>query len=56
MVVMINQPAWKAKMPLNLVAALHDLPKHPERVLPKFDPEKGISVEDCHIPQFCKIM
>ena len=37
----VNQPAWRARMPLNLVAPLHDLPKKLKRVLPKFDPGKG---------------
>ena len=46
MVVDANQPTWKAIMPFNLVAPLHDLPKHPERVLPKFGPIKSISAED----------
>ena len=41
-----NKPAWRARTPLNLVAPLHDLPKHPERALPKFEPGKGISTED----------
>ena len=44
--VVINQPAWRARTPLNLAAQLHDLPKHPEKVLPKFDPGKGVSAED----------
>ena len=35
-----NQPAWRAITPLNLDAPLHDFPKHPEQVLPKFDPGK----------------
>ena len=26
----INQPAWRARMPLNLVAPLHDFPKYLE--------------------------
>ena len=43
MVEAINQPAWRARTLLNLAAPLHDLPKHPERVLPKFDPRKGVS-------------
>ena len=47
----INQPAWRAITPLNLVSPLHDLPKHPERVLPKFDPGKGVSAED-HLKSF----
>ena len=33
-------------MPLNLASPLHDLHKHPKRVLPKFDPGKGVFVED----------
>ena len=31
-------PAWRAKTPLNLAAPLHNLPVHPEKSLPKFDP------------------
>ena len=42
----VNQHAWRARGPLNLAALLHDLTKHPKRVLPKFDPEKGIYAED----------
>ena len=42
----VNRPAWRERAPLNLVAPLHDLPKHPEKVSPKFDPGKGVSVED----------
>ena len=42
----VNQPTWRARTSLNLAAPLHDLPKHPERVLPKFDSAKGVSVED----------
>ena len=41
-----NQPTWRDKTPLNLVAPLHDFPKHPNRALPKLDPRKGISEED----------
>ena len=37
--------------PLILVALVHDLHKHPERVLPKFDSGKGVSVED-HLNRF----
>ena len=47
----VNQPTWRAKMPLNVAAPLHDLPKYLERVLPKFDPRKGISIED-HMKSF----
>ena len=51
MVVVVNQLAWRSRTPCNLAAPLHDLPKYPERVLPKFDPGKGISVED-HLKSF----
>ena len=44
--VVVNQPTWREIIPLNLVAPLHDLPKHPEKVLPKFDPGKGVYIED----------
>ena len=42
----VNQPSWRARTPLNITAPLHDLPKHLERVLPEFDPGKGVSLED----------
>ena len=42
----INQPAWRARTPLNLAAPLHGFPKHLEWVLPKFDLGKGISVDN----------
>ena len=41
-----NQPTWRARTPLNLAMPLHDLPKHLERALPKFNLGKGISTED----------
>ena len=47
----VDKPAWKARTPLNLAVPLHDLPKHLERVLPKFDPGKGVSAED-HLKSF----
>ena len=47
----VNQPTWRERTPLNLDAPLHDLPKHPERVLPKFDPGEGVSTED-HLKRF----
>ena len=47
----INQPVWRAITPLNLAAPLHDLPKHPECVLLKFDPRNRISAED-HLKSF----
>ena len=44
--VVVDQLAWRARMPLNLASPLHDLPKNPEKVLPKFDPRKGVFAED----------
>ena len=49
--VVVNQPAWRERTQLNLAAPLHDLPKHPEKVLPKFDPGKGVSTQD-HLQNF----
>ena len=51
MVENVNQPTWRERTPLNLAAPLYNLPKHPERVLPKFDPRKGVSAED-HLKSF----
>ena len=42
----VDQPTWRARTPLNLATPLHDFPKHPDRMLPKFDLGKGISTED----------
>ena len=36
----VNQAMGRARGPLNLAVSLYDLPKHPERVLLKFDPRK----------------
>ena len=47
----VNRPPCRERMPLNLVSSLHDSPKNPERVLPKFDPEKGVSTKD-HLKSF----
>ena len=44
-------PAWRARTPLNLDTPLHALPQNAEKDLPKFDPEKGISVDD-HLQSF----
>ena len=49
--VVVNQPTWRERKPVNLAAPLHDLPKHPERVLPKFNLGKGVSAED-HLKSF----
>ena len=47
----VNKTTWRARTPLILAAPLHDLPKHPEKILPKFDPRKGVSAED-HLHNF----
>ena len=47
----VNRPAWRAIIPFNLATPLHDLPKHPEKVLPRFDHGKCVSVED-HLQGF----
>ena len=47
----VNQLTWRVINPLNLAAPLHDFTKNPEKVLPKFDPRKGVSVED-HLKVF----
>ena len=41
-----NQSTWRAITSLNLDAPLHYFPEHLERMLPKFDPGKGIYAED----------
>ena len=42
----INQPVWRSRMPLNFIVPLNNIPKNPKRVLPKFDPRKGVSATD----------
>ena len=44
-------PTWRARTPLNLAAPLHNLPAHPEKSLPKFDPTEGTDVDD-HLQSF----
>ena len=44
-------PAWKAKSPLNLTPPLHDLPQDFEKMLPKFDPNEKMLVDD-HLQSF----
>ena len=44
-------PSWKARSPLNLTPPLHDLPQAFEKLLPKFDPNEKILVED-HLQSF----
>ena len=44
-------PAWKARSPLNLTPLLHNLPQSFEKMLPKFDPNEKILVDD-HLQSF----
>ena len=44
-------PAWRARSPLNLTPPLHDLPQSFEKLLPKFDPNEKILVDD-HLQSF----
>ena len=47
-----NPPlAWKARSPLNLTPPLHDLPQAFKKLLPKFDPNEKILVDD-HLQSF----
>ena len=42
-----NPPlAWKARRPLNLRPLLHDIPQAFEKLLPKFDPNEKVVVDD----------
>ena len=43
--------AWMSQSPLDLLGPLYDMPRHLEKHLPKFDPEKGTLAED-HISSF----
>ena len=51
----VNQPnplpAWRARSPLNFTPPLHNLPQAFDKLLPKFDPEERIVVED-HLQSF----
>jgi hypothetical protein len=42
---------WLLPDVVSIPGVLHDLPKHPEKFLPKFDPEKKDSAED-HVKKF----
>ena len=44
-------PTWKARSPLNLTPPLHDLRQSFEKMLPKFDPNEKILVDD-HLQSF----
>ena len=47
-----NPPlAWRARTPLNLAVPLHAFPQNDKKTLPKFDPGKGISMDD-HLQSF----
>ena len=39
-------PTWKARSPLNLTPPLDDLPQAFEKMLPKFDPNEKMLVDD----------
>ena len=45
-----NKP-WLAVDVIAVLGAQHPLPKHPKKLLPKFDPDNDITPED-HIKQF----
>ena len=51
----VNQPnplsSWRARSPLNLTPPLHNLPQDFDKLLPKFDPEERIVVDD-HLQSF----
>ena len=44
-------PTWKARSPLNLAPLLHDLSQAFEKMLPKFDPNENILVDE-HLQSF----
>ena len=44
-------PAWRARSPLNLTPPLHNLPQAFGKLLPKFDPEERIAIDD-HLQSF----
>ena len=45
------QLAWRASSPLSLTPPLHDLPQGFDKMLPKFEPNEGILVDD-HLQSF----
>ena len=45
-----NRP-WLAADVIAIPGAQHPLPKHPKKILPKFDPNNDVTPED-HIKQF----
>ena len=44
---------WLATDVVAVPGAQHPLPKHPEKLLPKFDPDNDVTPED-HIKQFMR--
>ena len=44
-------PAWKSRSPFNLTPPLHNLPQDFEKLLPKFDPDEKVVVDD-HLQSF----
>ena len=46
----INQP-WLTIDVISIPGTLHPLPKHPERLLPKYDPDDGV-LPEYHVKQF----
>ena len=45
-----NRP-WLVVYDIVLLGIQHPLPKHPEKLLPKFDPNNDVTLKD-HIKQF----
>ena len=48
---MVANRLWLATDSIAVPGAQHPLPKHPEKLLPKFYPDNDVSPED-HIKQF----
>jgi hypothetical protein len=46
-----NNQTWLAKDSLAILRRVHNLPRHPEKLLPKFDPETSGLPED-HVKKF----
>ena len=44
-------PAWRERSPLNLTPPLHNLPQGFDNLLPRFDPEERIAVDE-HLQSF----
>ena len=48
---MASNRTWLAADAIAIPGAQHPLPKHPKKLLPKFDPDNDVTLED-HIKQF----